>query len=333
MATKIKTRNAGQKLPDGSIVPESLELSVRWIDGKVPKNTTVVAFGHAFEDIEESEAKDLLSLEREGVLYAAFWDEASQTFPRYRIKMMPAEIYEYVEATVADHEFLALLEKVGDEEVALEVFPKKKYVERLRSYPVPDFGGMKPKYWICRAAFYGPELESLVCGARPERYEKLDWMPTSPTELLETILQSVCVASRSLSHRRAGRPAFELVHEFDLQDLLYVVIKSVFHDARVEEFTLKHAGTQKRIDIVVPVANSVVETKLVRDREHSRTVCDEVKVDIESYHVHPSCGILWVLLFDPNGFLMDPQTIERDLSGSRRIGNREFTVRIFVKGS
>jgi hypothetical protein len=146
------------------------------------------------------------------------------------------------------------------------------------------------------------------------------------------ILDSFPLAIRHLRDRRAGRPEFEIDHEFDLQDMLLVVLKSIFPDAYLEEYTLKHAGTQKRIDIVIPSINSILETKIVRNQQHSKIVSDEIKVDIESYHVHPNCGTLWVFMFDPKGFLIDPTAVERDLSGIRRIGDKEFTVRVRVRG-
>jgi hypothetical protein len=122
---RIKTRNPGEVLPSGERVPEFLELTVKPIKGDWPEEVDITAFGFKFERINRELADGLLTLEKEGVMYADFWDEASQTFCKYRIAFRPAEIYEYVEASIADQEFVALLRKLGDEDAALDAFPKR----------------------------------------------------------------------------------------------------------------------------------------------------------------------------------------------------------------
>ena len=68
-----------------------------WVEG--------VAFGHRFKELRGN-VEDLVILEREGAIYSHFWDEESQAFRYYRIKFLPKEIFEYVEAHIARQEFL-----------------------------------------------------------------------------------------------------------------------------------------------------------------------------------------------------------------------------------
>ena len=157
------------------------------------------------------------------------------------------------------------------------------------------------------ASFYGPEIEALVCGRRSDRYELLpDLNHANTTALLKGILDAFPILARHLTHRRRRRPAFDVKTEYDVQDLLYVCIRGLFRDARIEEWTPQHAGNAKRIDIVVPSINAVIETKFVRSSSHAARVADEMKVDIESYNTHQNCRDLLMLVWDPEKHLRDP---------------------------
>jgi hypothetical protein len=145
------------------------------------------------------------------------------------------------------------------------------------------------------------------------------------------MLDSFSAISRHLSQRRHGRPTFRIGNKYDVQDLLYGCVRSVFRDARLEEWTPKHGGTSKRIDIVVPSAETVIETKIIRSVAHARTISDELKIDIESYHSHGNCKNLLVLVWDPKAQIKDPAPISDDLSGHRVKGNNVFDVTVAVR--
>jgi hypothetical protein len=84
-----------------------------------PERVTIEAFGHTFRDLLVGIAEDLRMLEREGAIYANFVDPSSgdedvTTFTRYRIQLTPAEIFEYVEAHLAQQEFYEALNRADD---------------------------------------------------------------------------------------------------------------------------------------------------------------------------------------------------------------------------
>ena len=184
----------------------------------------------------------------------------------------------------------------------------------------------------CAASFYTPELEKLVCGQRRDRYELLPEIPPSDrAAFVIAAIDSFPVIRRFLASRKHGRPAIAIDNEYDVQDLLFCLLRSVFHDARLEDWTPKHAGSAKRIDIVLPSQKVIVETKFVRDAAHARAVADELKIDIESYHAHPSCGTLIAFVHDPAQHIIDPEQIMTDLSGHRAKGKAQFDVRVLIR--
>lgn len=300
-----------------------------------PELIEVAVFGHQFRDLPEL-IEDLITLEKEGATYSHFRDEQSQTFRYYRIPFLPREIYQYVEAHVAKQEFDDALEAGATFEQALSAISNKEIAQRVRSYG--NYGRMKIKDGTevdirgCAASFYPPEIENLQCGQRPDRYQLLpDLRGIDKPSLLIQMIDYFPVLARFMAQRGNGRPPFIVENEYDVQHLLFVAVRSVFEDARLEDWTPKHAGTSKRIDIVVPSADTVLETKIVRNVSHARSLSDELKIDIESYHVHPNCKRLLMLVYDPNGHIVDPAAIANELSGTRVKASSTFEVQVLVR--
>jgi hypothetical protein len=300
-----------------------------------PEYIEITAFGHKFS-VLSGLAEDLVTLEREGAIYSHFWNEEAQTFKYNRIKFLPTEIFQYVEAHVAKQEFEEARESGANFEEALNAITNTEIAERVRSYG--DYGNTKLKDGTtidirgCAASFYGEEIERLVCGGRPDRYEVLPNLENmDKTSMLIQILDYFPIIARHLAKRKHGRPPYTIENEYDTQDLLYTNIRSVFEDARLEEWTPKHASKSKRIDIVVPSAEVVIEVKYVRNTGHGKNIGDELKIDIESYHSHASCKSLLFLIYDPEGNIVDPAEITNDLSGRRVKGKSSFDVRVMVR--
>lgn len=296
-----------------------------------PEYLEITAFGHKFRVISEI-AKDLITLEKEGAIYSHFWDENTHTFKYNKIKFLPSEIFQFVEAHVAKQEFDDAIDSGLSFEESLETVSNPKIAERVRSYELFDSDGKAIDSRGCPASFYPDEIEDLLCGWKPDRYEQLPNLESlDKTSLLIQILDYFPVIARHLAKRKHNRPSYNIENEYDVQDLLYVSIRSVFEDARLEEWTPKHAGKSKRIDIVVPSAEVVIEVKCIRDENHCKMIGDEVKIDIESYHSHSSCKALLFLIFDPEGKIIDPAEIQNDLSGRRIKGESSFDVHVLVR--
>lgn len=299
------------------------------------REVEIEVFGHRFKTLPGL-AEDLITLEKEGAIYSHFWDESSQTFKYYRIRLLPKEIFEYTEAHVAKQQFDDAIEKGANFEKALKAITNPMIRERVNSYG--DYGNSRLKNGLvvdirgCAASFYPPEMEALVCGQRPDRYELLPKLnEIDKTNLAIKVIDNFRVSAHSLRTRGHGRPAFLIENEYDVQDLLFACVRSVFDDARREEWTPKHAGGAKRIDIVLPSAGVLVETKFVRTSAHANSLANEIKIDLESYHSHPACKTILVMIYDPQSLIVDPDVLSRDLSGHRTKGSSAFDVQVMVR--
>jgi hypothetical protein len=306
------------------------------LDGRPNELATVRAFGHEFREILPGLADELATLEKEGAIYGDFWSDDAQSFQFCRIRLLPGEIVEYVEAHIAHQEFQEALDKGANFEEALQAISNREIAHRVESYD--NFGKSKTKdgHEIdirgCFASFLTKPLELVVIGARHDRRETL---PVATGEgrlhLAIQVLTNFAHAVKAMTARKHGRPNFEISTEYDVQDLLFAVLRSAFEDAKREEWTPSLAGSAKRIDIVISGIRTVIEVKFVRDSNHALRVADELRIDFESYHSHPACGTLLVLVYDPKGLISDGRALELDLSGLRKKGTHEFDVKVMVR--
>ncbi len=300
-----------------------------------PETAEAEVFGHRFRDLEDLIA-NLITLEKEGAVYSHFWNEDTQSFLYYRIPLLPGEIYGYVESQRARQEFLEARTSGADFEGALQAINNSEIRERVRSYG--DYGRPRTKGGSvvdirgCAASFYPAGMEALICGQRGDRYELLPEISTANrSALVMSAIDNFPVIRRFLENRKHNRPAFRMENEYDTQDLLFCVLRASFSDISLEEWTPPHAGSSKRIDIVLPSIETVLEVKHIRDKSHGRSVANELKVDIESYHAHPKCKQLIAFVHDPEQHIVDPEPLMRDLSGYRKKGSSEFEVHVLVR--
>jgi hypothetical protein len=154
--------------------------------------------------------------------------------------------------------------------------------------------------------------------------------PTSIDEVLLPLLKGLQRAMYPLTHRRKGLPTLAFKSEYDVQDLLHVLLRPWVKDIRPEEYTPSYAGKSTRMDFLLPDHFTVVEMKFVRDAAHGRNIGQELQIDIGHYREHPKCQRLWCVVFDPNHYLANREGLERDLQGEHRKNNKTVDVKIVV---
>jgi hypothetical protein len=129
--------------------------------------------------------------------------------------------------------------------------------------------------------------------------------------------------ARRLAHaRRKGKNPYIVEDEYDVQDLFYAMLLPALPDLEPEDPTIKHAGSSKKIDFVSRQGRIGVEIKYVRSEQTDKDIEKDLKVDIESYHIHPACKTLIIFIYDPRHRILEPRILERDLSGSRSFDGR-----------
>jgi hypothetical protein len=304
-----------------------------------PELVSFHAFGHFFRNFPSALAEDLVTLENEGAIYSHFANvgkgpdkDGHYDFGYYRIKFQPAEIYQYVEASIAHEQYLQSFDTATTFEESLAAISDPVIAHRVKTYSA-DLVGDEIEMLGCFASFLPDGMEALVCGSDRGRYELLT--PFAPDRSgfaqLMQVINNFPMAARIVEDRSHQRPPYLIANEYDVQDLLFAIIRSVFEDAKREEWTPQMAGSSKRIDIVIGSIQTVVKVKFVRDRAHSRSVADELRIDFECYHERVECEQFVALVFDPEHHVMDPDQFSKDLSGLRQKRAHSFNVSVLVR--
>jgi hypothetical protein len=154
--------------------------------------------------------------------------------------------------------------------------------------------------------------------------------PTSVDEVLMQVLKGLRRAMYPLTHRRKSLTTLAFDNEYDVQDLLHVLLRPWVKDIRPEEYTPSYAGKSTRMDFLLPEHATVVELKFVRDALHAKTVGQELQIDIGHYRQHPQCQRLWCVVFDPRQNLVNGEGMRRDLEGVHRQGDKIVEVKFLV---
>jgi REase_DpnII-MboI len=175
------------------------------------------------------------------------------------------------------------------------------------------------------------EAQLVVSGNAPQLAKSSEPnRPSSVEELLQITIRGLPRAMHPLTHRRKGVPTIAIESEYDIQDLLHTLLRPWIADIRPEEFTPSYAGSNTRMDFLLPKHSLVLETKRVRDKTHASKIGDELIVDIEHYRRHPQCERLWCIVYDPLHLVPNPSGLITDLEGLRSTPDGSVRVRVFV---
>jgi len=157
--------------------------------------------------------------------------------------------------------------------------------------------------------------------------------PSSIEELLIVIIRGLPRAMHPLIHRRKGSPVLSFTNEYDIQDLLHSQLRPWVADIRPEEYVPSYAGSNTRMDFLLPTHKLVIETKRVRDKSHSSKIGYELIIDIEHYRKHPNAEHLWAIIYDPELYISNPNGLASDLEGTRTTPEGSVNVKLFIVGA
>ena len=147
-----------------------------------------------------------------------------------------------------------------------------------------------------------------------------------PAVSVERVCKRIPLVVRQLRIRHDGRAAHEVEDEYDLQDVLHALLLLFFDDVRPEEYTPSYAGKSSRMDFLLKECSIVIEAKMTRKGLGAREVGEQLLLDIARYREHPSCRMLYCLVYDPEHRIANPRGLEMDLSKN----HEHLDVRVFI---
>ena len=143
---------------------------------------------------------------------------------------------------------------------------------------------------------------------------------------IERLFLKLPLVIEQIQKRYDNRSTLNVRDEYDLQDLLHVILRLYFDDIRSEEYTPSYAGTTSRMDFMLPDKGIVIETKMTRASLNKRKLSKELILDKEYYQKSNDCKILYCLVYDPIKIIDNPKGFEKDISEN----NTDFTCKVII---
>lgn len=186
-----------------------------------------------------------------------------------------------------------------------------------------------------KTSFYGYGLDDLHHAIMSE-LGNLSWLespkekkkpkPQAPLAHIENICSKFHLIAKQMRQRYKNRETLDIQDEYDVQDLLHVLLTLYFNDIRPEEWTPSYAGSSSRMDFLLKKEQVVIEAKKTRKGLGSKEVGEQLIVDIAKYQSHPDCKTLICFVYDPEGGIPNPKGIENDLNRTEG----DLTVKVII---
>ncbi|WP_094746055.1 DUF2321 domain-containing protein [Aequorivita soesokkakensis] len=148
--------------------------------------------------------------------------------------------------------------------------------------------------------------------------------------LIDTIFDKFHLVAKQIRQRYSDRDTLDIKDEYDVQDLLHSLLRIFFEDIRPEEWNPSYAGSSTRSDFLLKNENIVIEVKKTRANLKAKQIGEQLIIDIAKYKSHPNCQLLYCFVYDPEGYISNPNGIENDLNDEK--GKMKIKVKIVPKG-
>lgn len=168
------------------------------------------------------------------------------------------------------------------------------------------------------------ELDSIPWLESPKKEKK--YTSKSPLVTLEKLLKRFHIVTRILKNRYNDRDTIIVEDEYDVQDLLHPLLRTVFDDVRPEEYTPSYAGSASRIDFLLKPEKVAIEIKMASKSLRDKQVGEQLIIDIKRYQSHPDSENLICFVYDPGNWVKNPIALENDLTGK----HDNLNVKVFI---
>ena len=168
---------------------------------------------------------------------------------------------------------------------------------------------------------------SLVCGvAPPSGQVKISKQASDVISLLDQFQDCA-----GYSKNRRGASILDLSSESTVQDLLYFMLRPSIPDLVPEQPIAGKTRQYSIQDFRSKALRIVIECKLVRDKNHGRSLKSELHDDIGEYKNDPLCDDLIFFIYDPDSFIESPSGLINSTQGTHIHNDRGLRVHCLIK--
>ena len=149
----------------------------------------------------------------------------------------------------------------------------------------------------------------------------------SATETVIHILNNFSNSIKRITNDRYNsRLGLQIIDEYDVQDILFALLKGFFDDLEREDPVTKLAGKSSRIDLNIRSQGIMIEVKMIKDKDkdHKKFI-DELKIDIINYSAWDDLRELILFIYDPYNKTTDKNHF-KELEGIKENNSIRFMV-------
>lgn len=138
--------------------------------------------------------------------------------------------------------------------------------------------------------------------------------PDDPVAALRKICSRFHLVARQLRLRRDYRATLEVEDEYDVQDLLYALLRLEFEEVGSEDWCPGYGDGGSRTSYLLHKERVVIVSKKTKTGMTSRDLMEQVKADSSHYSGRSDCRTLVCFIYDPEGRIGNPRGLESDLT-------------------
>lgn len=172
----------------------------------------------------------------------------------------------------------------------------------------------------------GDSSEATPKATNPASRDEIGW--------ILAMLRRFDIAARALRDRpRQDKKqcGYIVVDEYDVQDLLFAMIKPLCNDLEREDPVPKSAGDSGRVDLCSRMLGMIIEVKYAKDDNRARAIARECKERVITYSRWPELRHLVFFVYDPEHRLPDADNFIKDLSSSIFVyDSKKFSINAIV---
>lgn len=143
-------------------------------------------------------------------------------------------------------------------------------------------------------------------------------------------LRKVCtrfhLVARQLRLRRDYRATLEIEDEYDVQDLLYALLRLEFEEVGSEDWCPGYGDGAARTSYLLHKERVVIVAKKTKTGVTARELAEQVRIDSSHYSGRADCRTLVCFVYDPEGRIGNPRGLESDLTTV----SDAFTVEVII---
>ena len=179
--------------------------------------------------------------------------------------------------------------------------------------PSPPQVQPRPSMPIGSSSHQEPTLQFLQAGS-------------DPVELVKTICGRFHSVARQLRLRGEYRATLNVEDEFDVQDLLHALLRIQFDNIDTDEWTPSYSSGAPRTTLLLNDSRLAVIVKKTRPGLNAKDLSDQLQIDAERYRSHGRCTTLLCFMYDPEGRIGNPRSLEASLTSV----SKSFVIDVLV---